>query len=661
MTNSKRARAAARIILLGCAAAPATPAWAGHEDDVVITGQRLEQAKKEVEERPGGTDLVTDEDYDERVAVSLREALAFSPGVYAQPRFGQEVRLSIRGSGISRGFHMRGLTLLQDGIPINLADDNGDFQELDPLFFQYIQVFRGANALRFGSSTLGGAINGVTPTGRSAEGVAARIDGGSFDTLRGLLSGGYADETADAWLALAGDRSDGEREHARRRSVRFHGNAGLRLSPTIETRFYASANTIRQELPGALPLATVLTRPKTGNFAGDQARDIDSLRLQNRTTFAFGDATLAVGGFVNLKRLYHPIFQVVDQQSTDGGGFARLDWSSGPVTLAAGINARFGEVDSLRFVNLNGTRGARTFEADQRARTIDVYGEGRYRLGALSLIAGGIYTHGEREQDQLFPAIVAGRADYGEFSPRVGLLWEPREELQVYANYSRSHEMPGFIELAQIAAFVPLEAQSAWTAEIGVRGRKGIARFDVSLYRADIDDELLQFTVGPDIPASTFNADDTIHQGIEAGLDLQLAPWARLRQVYQFNDFRFDDDAQYGDNRLPVVPKHLYRAEIRLGPEEWGIAPSLEWVPRGAWADYANTLKVDGYALVGVTAEAEVTDGIELFVDARNLFDKKAVGDISAVVNFGTLLPFQRSIFYPVERRAVFGGVRARF
>ena len=83
----------------------------------------------------------------------------FHPGVYTQPRFGQEVRIAIRGSGISRGFHMRGLTLLQDGIPINLADDNGDFQELDPQVFERIEVYRGGNALRFGGSTLGGAIN----------------------------------------------------------------------------------------------------------------------------------------------------------------------------------------------------------------------------------------------------------------------------------------------------------------------------------------------------------------------------------------------------------------------------------------------------------------------------------------------------------------------
>ncbi|HYI42834.1 MAG TPA: Plug domain-containing protein, partial [Sphingomicrobium sp.] len=97
-------------------------------DTIVITGERLPAGSAEVKGRPGGSDFVTAQEYQDKVAISLRDALAFSPGVYSQPRFGQEVRLSIRGSGISRGFHMRGLTLLQDGIPINLADDNGDFQ-----------------------------------------------------------------------------------------------------------------------------------------------------------------------------------------------------------------------------------------------------------------------------------------------------------------------------------------------------------------------------------------------------------------------------------------------------------------------------------------------------------------------------------------------------
>ena len=43
--------------------------------------------------------------------------------------------------------------------------------------------------------------------------------------------------------------------------------------------------------------------------------------------------------------------------------------------------------------------------------------------------------------------------------------------------------------------------------------------------------------------------------------------------------------------------------------------------------------------------------------DARNLTDRDEVGDIGAVVAYSPA----NAIFYPVERRAVFGGVRAAF
>jgi iron complex outermembrane receptor protein len=644
------------------AAVPALADDAPAPGTIIVTGERAAD-QAEIAAQPGGANLVTAGEYKDRAAVSLRDALAFSPGVYAQPRFGQEVRLSIRGSGISRGFHMRGITLLQDGISINLADDNGDFQELDPLIFERIQVFRGANALRFGGSTLGGAINGITPTGLSAPGLDLRLDGGSFDSLRGKLAAGFASGRGDAWLALTGDTSDGDREHAHRDALRLNANAGLRLGERIETRFYASGQSIRQELPGAIPIATVLSRPKTGIFSGNQQRNIDSIRLQNRTMVDLGSARLELGGFLNAKELDHPIFQYVDQVSTDYGAFVRLNVESGPVSLTLGSTGRFGTVESKRFVNLNGRKGALTFRAGQRARTIDVYGEGRYRFGSFSLIAGGIYTHAERRQHQTVPTPAPGEADYDQFSPKLGLLWEPREALQFYANYSRSHELPGFIELAQVASFVPLKAQRAWTAEAGTRGSIGPARFDISIYRATLKGEMLQFNIDPagDIPASTFNAGRTLHQGIEAGLDVDLAPWARLRQVYQFSDFRFRHDRQFGDNRLPVIPKHFYRAQLRLGTDTLNVAPNLEWVPQGAWADYANSFRANGYVLIGATAEAQIRPGLSLFVDARNLTAKKAVGDISAVVNYVALPISQQAIFYPVERRAIFGGVRAHF
>jgi iron complex outermembrane recepter protein len=637
-------------------------------DEIVVTAETLvAEAIQRVGETPGGANVVPAEEFDEKLAVSLRDALAFSPGVYAQPRVGQEVRLSIRGSGISRGYHMRGLTLLQDGIPINLADDNGDFQELDPTFLQHLEVFRGANALRFGASTLGGAINGVTPTGRSSSGVHLRLDGGSFDTLRGFASAGYADERGDAWLAIAGDTSEGDRAHARRKAFRLNGNVGLRLGKNVETRFYASAQTIRQDLPGALTYAAVRTAPRSGNFVNDQARDIDSLRLQNRTSIALGAGKLDVGLFLNAKQLHHPIYELVDQKSLDWGSYARLDQDFGQFGFTAGVTARFGTVASRRFLNVSGELGAKTFEADQAARTIDAYAEARLRpVERLTLIAGAVYTSGLRRQNQAYPRLVRNRATFDQLSPKLGLLFEPGTAVQLYANLSRSHELPGFIELAQLSSFVPLEPQRGWTAEIGGRGRIGPLRFDLSVYRADLDGELLQYDVGPGIPVSTFNAGRTRHQGVELGLDLDLSAWARLRQVWQVSDFRFRDDTTFGDNRLPVIPEQLYRAELRLGSEAVHIAPNVEWVPRGAWADYANSFRTRGYVLLGATVEAQVTRGVTLFADARNLAGRKAAGDISAVVRYvsdnpATLPNEASAIFYPVERRSVFAGVRAAF
>lgn len=662
-----------RIALAAALALPAAPALAEADasasdtanQTIIVTGQRAaDEAEQRAAQTPGGTDVVTYEDYADKSLVSLRDALAYSPGVYLQPRYGQEVRISIRGSGLSRGFHMRGLTLLQDGVPINLADDNGDFQELDPTFFEHLEVYRGANALRFGSGTLGGAINGVTPTGETAAGLYLRGDAGSFETYRGLVSYGIKSGPGDAWAALSYDSSNGDRDHAKRDSLRFHGNVGLQIADSIENRTYASINRIDQEIPGALNLATVRTAPRTGNFVGDQARDIDSLRLQNRTRFTFAQGTLDAGVFINAKSLYHPIFQVVDQESTDRGAYARFDFATGPVELTLGGEIRFGDVASKRFVNVSGKRGALTFNADQQARTANLYGEVRFRpLDRLQLVAGGIYADGFREQRQTFNSFmggatdITGRAEFSAFSPKFGVLFEPSDTIQVFANYSRSVEFPGLIELAQVASFVPIEEQRAWTFEVGTRGKAGIAEWDIAAYRADLRGELLQFDVGPNIPASTFNADRTVHQGIEAALSLNFGDWVRLRQVYQYSDFRFRDDAQYGDNRLPVVPRHAYRGELRLGGDRLHVASNVEWVPQGAWADYRNTLRTKGYALVGVTAGATVTEGIDLFLDARNLFDETAVGDISAAI---TATPAS-AIFYPVERRAVFGGVRARF
>src|SRR5690606_27130084 len=118
-----------------------------------------------------------------------------------------------RGSGLQRTFHGRGLRVLQDGVPINLADGGFDMQALEPTTAAYINVWRGGNALAYGGSTLGGAIDYVSRTGRDAPGVLTRVEAGSWDYLRATLAGGVAQERSDAYGAFTQQSQDGFRDH----------------------------------------------------------------------------------------------------------------------------------------------------------------------------------------------------------------------------------------------------------------------------------------------------------------------------------------------------------------------------------------------------------------------------------------------------------------
>src|SRR3546814_16695103 len=90
---------------------------AGGDPSIIVTAQSAtDEARSEIEKRPGGVDVVSADSFKDKVAVSLRDALAFSPGVYTKHRFGKEVRVSSSGFGISRGYDMRGFMVLQVGI-----------------------------------------------------------------------------------------------------------------------------------------------------------------------------------------------------------------------------------------------------------------------------------------------------------------------------------------------------------------------------------------------------------------------------------------------------------------------------------------------------------------------------------------------------------------
>ena len=241
---------------LTCAAAlvvAALAAFAGHaraQDTVqvpeivvnpatsgALTAPNTETARRIIEQTPGAVEVVPDTAFRNTQAQTIKDIVDFTPGVWAQPKWGDDARLSIRGSGLSRNFHLRGTQLLMDGIPINTSDGYGDFQEIDPTAYRYVEIYKGANALRYGANSLGGAINFVTPSGRDARPFEARLDGGSFGYLREQMSSGKAIGPFDYFITGSNSTNDGYREHSGGHAQRGNANFGYQFTPDFETRF----------------------------------------------------------------------------------------------------------------------------------------------------------------------------------------------------------------------------------------------------------------------------------------------------------------------------------------------------------------------------------------------------------------------------------------
>ncbi|WP_020203369.1 TonB-dependent receptor [Cupriavidus sp. WS] len=622
--------------------------------------------------------------YGDSYASNLRDVLKDAPGVYVQERYGQELRLSVRGSGIARGYHVRGLEILQDGVPTNFADGSGDYYQIDPLALSAAEVYKGGNGLAYGSTTLGGALNFTTPTAFTAEARnEVRVDGGSFGTARASGQVSRQIGAFDFLASLSVNHADGFRAHERGQYEQFNANFGYRFSPAVETRFYLGAYVVDQQLPGSLSLGDALGSPRKASasaLSGDQARDTRTERVANVTTVKLDSGQLDFSTWVIHKSLYHPIFQVVDQDYWTYGFAPRY---TGTHTIGGLRNqviagARFfgGNNDARQFVNNAGNRGAQTLNAAQDAYNYEAYLEDRlWVTPTFALMAGAKAYRSVRDYHDYggLPANPAARSDRATFSgvnPKFGVLWEPARDVQAFADITRSTDVPDFTDLSQTIAtttrFVPLAAQHGWTMEIGTRGKRERFAWDVTAYRSLVRDQLLQYTTNPDVPASTFNAGRTTLQGVELGVSGDVlrnvfgaGDALTLSQLWNYSDFRFDNDAQYGNNRIAGVPEHVLRTTVaysRAGGLR--VAGTIDWVPGGAYVDYANTLRTPGYALFGLQASYAFRGGVTVFLDARNLGNKRYVSDFSTVTDARTA---NTAVFYPGTGRAFYAGVRYRF
>ncbi|MGE8499777.1 MAG: TonB-dependent receptor family protein [Pseudomonas sp.] len=639
---------------------------------VVVQGAKKTEAKKaeeRLEEVPGSVSVVDNAEVEKGRAATLEDVLAFQPGVIAQSAGGNDaIKISIRGSGAnaSPGYFREGVKFLFDGLALT-GPGGTPYELLETSGVSYTEVLRGANAFDYTALSLGGAINMITHTGYTSPGNYARFEAGSFGWRKQQLSTGGVEGNADYYVSLHNSERDGYQDYTFTKAKGVVSNFGYRFSPKLDTRLIIRYREQYHENSGTLTRAQLESDSSQPNLTtvaqrGDSTKN-GSIWVGSKTTYSFDDDSK-----IELGLVYHNYRQILGEKSPVIPN--HWQWRDLNTSLRyLRTDEIFGRQSNttIAFSNtLHDRAEVSTYNGITRQLVKDTNYSGSFDtvfsvgndleltdrlwlssgLSLVNIVRDVDVKFSDRANTTPFPDDY--KYDNWSLAPRIGLRYYLTPDVQLFTNVSRSIDPPSAWSISPSGPTnnytMPLVEQKANTFEVGIRGSQGIVSGSLALYRSWIHNELLNVEV---VPASgltpaltrTSNATPTIHQGVEAGLDIDLWQGVRgdnllLRQSYTLNDFYYRNDDEFDANELPGLPRHIYQAELKY-QHPTGFYAGIDVRSASSTAvDYANSFYAPSYVVWGAKfGYEEPGQRWQVFLDLRNLTDEDYATAISPIYN----------------------------
>lgn len=719
--------------LLSQQSAAETPAQEGNPSEVirlekVVTTEtrqqdasaRLAAAQEKLRTTPGGVSILSRSD--DEAGLTLQQALALAPGVTAQSFFGgnDQPKIHVRGSGLQQNPVQRGLLLLSNGLPLNLADGSVVMSCVDPRPAAYLGVYRGPAANILGAAALGGAIELISPEPESAPTLALSSEYGSFRSFNSFASVTAHSGTIAGTAAWGHSQRDGYRQNNTSERDTLRARAAWKPTRNVALYPFIEYTKAAFDVPGPLPWSKLLADPTqvhTGpvivpvagvptvtqagpNVVRDQPqRATEQWRGGLQSTMQSGTATRLQAGVAYLDS--HDVFRYPVSsgiQTTASANFsanlhALHTVASLPLMIEASWLGQRGDFKKKFHHNNRSAQGELFGRNDLNATGSMLSTKATYTLSAQWFLAAGLswlhetrdnadrYTNATRPTLRVaappasLPTSVPAAntsfsRQYDEFLPQVSIGFHPRESQLVFATLSRSAEVPTFDDLLATTGGTPnsgptgfatntLAAQTATTFEAGWRGSAFTrVKWDAVIYRAEIEHELLVLRDASGLSRGTVNADRTVHLGGELGGTITILPNLDAGLAYTYQDFRFKNDVAFHDNRLAGAARH--HLELRTSWSPWKpltLSSQIHWRLDRAPVDNANTLFQPRYAVCDFAARCKLGRRIAVYVELRNAFDEL----YAASVNTTDIASSTQSVYLPGDGRSVNAGLSIRF
>ncbi len=648
----------------------------------------------------GATQKIDAQDFIQGRSATSADIFVAQAGIYAKSSGNEGTKISIRGSGINRatGAHASGLYVLLDDIPFT-GPGGTPYELLEPLWLDHVEVYRGANGLDQGALALGGAINYWSKTGKNAPKLQLRYETGSHGWQKYALSSGQQQDAWDYYLSLQSTQYQGHQRHASGASQGIMANVGYQIHPHFDTRFYLRYRQTEHQTPGRLTQQHIHTDPEAAN---PQSLLYDAQRIQpgstwlaNQTRLQFDDGAMLQASVayhhypIDIQEsLYRTSVEYADVTASLRYSQPYLLWGKdavGKIILRSTTHRPdSGVKETLRFAHQGYAAGELTrkysYRGSDNVLLLQQDVALPHQFWFTSSLASGYVR---RESEVFYPATGGKRREQAWYwAPRIGLRFDANDDQHWYANLSRSVEPAHpwsmiwgsdqyFPEGSGAAtgrqrAPIHLDAQQAWSVELGGAGESAWGNWQASVYRSVLQDELLSVQIAsePEVLIAESNASDTVHQGIELALHTPFATdWlgakVALQQSYNYSDFRYQNDAVFAKNRLPGIPKHYYQAQLKwTWPMGVYSAITHEYASKIA-VDYANTRDSKAYQVWGWALGYQApSEKWQAWLDVKNLANRRYAAVVIPAYNDNGK---DAARFSPAEGLSAYAGIALNF
>ncbi|MGI9201750.1 MAG: TonB-dependent receptor domain-containing protein [Woeseiaceae bacterium] len=653
-------------------------------DQIVVVAHKDERSIRDI---ASNVTVVTRADLDNQLATSINDVLRYVPGIdyeAAGTRFGTE-GINIRGIGGNR------VAIVVDGVPLSDHFDVGSFSNatrdfIDAGLIQNVEILHGPASALYGSSAIGGVVAVQTPDPfdlAGAQGMGADVLGtwqgydesahvqamfGMGSESLGFMVGGSWHDGHEINSAAAPDSADNRNSERATALVKLVGDN--RFGHTWRGQYIRQESSTESELNSLLGQGRYRS---TTALEGDDRYQVDLVIA----AYEFGSAESWIDDGV--VRGFYEIASI-EQTTLDERAAART-----PVSIDRffSFDQEIAGVELNLWKELQGTRVSHRlgFGIEYKERETE-----EYRDGLSTNLATGEQTSnllGEEFPLRDFPisttretaayiedtmsfsnwtVIAALRADQfelapsqdpmyledypfaelvsideSEVSPKLGVIYQARSDIDIYLQYSHGFRAPPYAD-ANIGLDIPffnyraipnpdLKSETSDGIDVGMRwsGERSTARF--SLFQTRYEDFIeSKVRLGTD-PVSgrvlfqSQNLKETTIEGIEAGFTTRInAAWSVDGSAY----YASGENKETGEALNSVGPAQAVFGVAWMSPSE-RTEVRLKSTFTDDWSDRDETggelFKPPGHAVFDVYVTQRIGERMTLRAGLHNLTD----------------------------------------